>query len=134
MNLSLRHVAGRDVLVYKKDGQAMLVGEKLRPRSLPRYLDDYVGEYEFVNPHNGPMPQDLRVVREGDLLVGEFTFAERPGFLFRTAFLPAPTEGELIMAGIGSGKGETLRLAKVEGVEHMHFSGFDLKKKPALGR
>jgi CubicO group peptidase (beta-lactamase class C family) len=134
MNLSLRHVDGRDVLVYKKDGQAMLVGEKLRPRPLPKYLDDYVGEYEFVNPHDGPMPRDLRVVREGDLLVGEFTFAEKPGFLFRTAFLPTPAAGELIMAGIGSGKGETLRLAKVEGVEHMYFSGFDLKKKAAPGR
>jgi hypothetical protein len=54
-----------------------------------------------------------------------------PKFLFRTAFLPAPAKGELIMAGIGSGKGETLRVAKVGDDAHIYFSGFDLKKKAA---
>ncbi|HLY96027.1 MAG TPA: hypothetical protein VKO66_02355, partial [Sideroxyarcus sp.] len=61
---------------------------------------------------------------------GEFNSSLMPKFLFRTAFLPAPARGELIMAGIGSGKGETLRLAKVGGEVHIYFSGFDLKKRP----
>ncbi len=133
MNLSLHRIGGREVLAYKKDGQAMLVGEKLHPQPLPDYLNEYVGEYEFVNPHDGPMPENLRVVREGNLLIGEFNSSLMPGFLFRTAFLPAPGKGELIMAGIGSGKGETLRVARVDGVPHMYFSGFDLKKK-AVGQ
>jgi CubicO group peptidase (beta-lactamase class C family) len=131
MNLSLHRIAGREVLAYSKDGKAMLVGEKLHPQPLPEYLNDYVGEYEFVNPHDGPMPENLRVVREGDLLIGEFNSSLMPKFLFRTAFLSAPAKGELIMAGIGSGKGETLRVAKVDGVAHMYFSGFDLQKKAA---
>lgn len=129
MQLSLHRIDGREVLAYRKDGQAMLVGEKLHPQPLPEYLDDYVGEYEFANPHDGPLPENVRVVREGDLLVGEFNSSLMPGFLFRTAFLPAPTQGELIMAGIGSGKGETLRVAKVDGVAHIYFSGFDLKMR-----
>ncbi len=129
MSLSLHRIGGREVLAYSKDGQAMLIGEKLHPQPLPAYLDDYVGEYEFVNPHDGPMPENVRVVRDGDLLIGEFTFAGKPGFVFRTAFLPA-APGELIMAGIGSGKGETLRVAKVDGEAHIYFSGFDLKKRP----
>ncbi len=130
MNLSLHRIDGREVLAYKKDGQAMLIGEKLHPQPLPEYLNDYVGDYDIVNPHDGPMPENIRVVREGDLLVGEFNSSIMPGFLFRTAFLPAPAQGELIMAGVGSGKGETLRVAKVGGEAHMYFSGFDLKKKP----
>jgi CubicO group peptidase (beta-lactamase class C family) len=129
MKLSLRRVVGREVLVYEKNGHAMLVGEKLHPQPLPDYLNDYVGEYEFVNPHDGPMPEHVRVVRDGDLLVGEFDSSLMPGFLFRTAFLPAPEKGELIMAGVGSGKGETARVAKVDGVPHMYFSGFDLKMR-----
>ena len=131
MNLSLRRVAGREVMAYSKDGQSMLVGEKLHPQPLPEYLDDYVGDYDIVNPHDGPLPENIRVVREGDLLVGEFDSSIMPGFLFRTAFLPAAARGELIMAGVGSGKGETLRVAKVDGVAHMYFSGFDLKKRTA---
>lgn len=133
MKLSLRRVAGREVLVYEKDGRAMLVGEKLHPQPLPDYLNDYVGEYDFVNPHDGPMPENVRVVRDGDLLVGEFNTALMPGFLLRTAFLPAPAQGELIMAGVGSGKGETVRVAKVDGVPRMYFSGFELKMRTKEG-
>jgi CubicO group peptidase (beta-lactamase class C family) len=129
MKLSLRRVAGREVLVYEKEGKSMLVGEKLHPQPLPDYLDDYAGEYDFVNPHDGPLPENVRVVREGNLLVGEFNSSIMPGFLFRTAFLPAPVQGELIMAGIGSGKGETLRVDRVDGVPHIYFSGFELKMR-----
>lgn len=129
MLLSLRRVGGREVLVYEKDGHARLVGEKLYPQPLPQYLNDFVGEYDFINPHDGPMPENLRMVRDGELLVGEFESSLMPGFLFRTAFLPGPVEGELIMAGIGSGKGETVRVAKVNGAPHMYFSGFVLKQK-----
>jgi CubicO group peptidase (beta-lactamase class C family) len=129
VSLSLRHIGGREVLTYSKDGKTMLVGEKLHPQALPDYLDAYLGEYDIANPHDGPMPENIRMVREGNLLIGEFTSSTLPDFLFRTAFLPAPAQGELIMAGIGSGKGETLRLARVDGVEHVYFSGFDLKKR-----
>jgi hypothetical protein len=133
MKLSLRRIAGREVLVHGKEGKSMLVGEKLHPQPLPDYLNDYVGEYEFVNPHDGPMPQNVRVARDGDLLVGEFNTSLMPGFLLRTAFLPAPLRGELIMAGIGSGKGETVRVGKIDGVPRMYFSGFELKMRTNEG-
>ena len=129
MNLSLHRVDGRDVLAFKRHGQAMLVGEKLHPAPLPEYLNDYVGDYDIANKHDGPLPEHIRVLREGDLLIGEFTFAEKPGFVFRTAFLPV-AQNELVMAGVGSGKGETLRLSRIGDEVHMYFSGFDLKKRP----
>ncbi len=106
----------------------MLVGEKIHPTPLSPYLNDYVGEYDIVNKHDGPMPENMRIVREGDLLIGEFNSSIMPGFLFRTAFLPAgPTE--LVIAGIGPGKGETLHLKKIDGEEHVFYSGFDMRKK-----
>lgn len=132
MRLSLHRIDGRDVLALDQDGQTMLIGEKLYPQPLPEYLNDYVGAYDIVNKHDGPLPENIRMVREGDLLVGEFTFAEKPGFLFRTAFLPV-AQNEIVMGGIGSGKGETVRVAKVGGEEHLYYSGFDLKKKPVPG-
>jgi hypothetical protein len=130
MSLSLHRIDGRDVLALDREGQAMLIGEKLHLQPLPEYLNAYVGDYDIVNKHDGPMPENIRVVREGDLLVGEFTFAEKPGFLFRTAFLPV-AQNELVMGGIGSGKGETLRAARVGDEAHIYYSGFDLKKKSA---
>jgi hypothetical protein len=134
MTLSLHRIGGRDVLAYRKGGQDMLVGEKLHVPPLPEYLNDYVGEYEIVNKHDGPLPENIRLVREGNLLIGEFNSSLMPGFLFRTAFLPV-AQNELVMAGVGSGKGETVRVAKVGGEAHLYYSGFDLKKKPvANGR
>lgn len=133
INLSLHRIGGREVLTYEASGQTMLLGEKLHPMPLPDYLNDYVGEYDIVNPYDGPMPENIRVVREGDLLIGEFNSSVMPRIMFRsivlrTTFLPV-APNELIMAGLGSGKGETLHLAKVGGEAHIYFSGFDLRKK-----
>ncbi|MFZ2162048.1 MAG: serine hydrolase domain-containing protein [Sideroxyarcus sp.] len=130
MTLSLHHINGRDVLTYRKGGQDMLVGEKLHVQPLPDYLNDYVGEYDIANKHDGPMPENIRVVREGDLLIGEFNSSIMPGFLFRSAFLPV-AKNELVLGGVGSGKGETLRVSKVGDEAHLYYSGFDLKRKPA---
>jgi len=133
MTLLLHRIEGREILAYKKDGQAMLIGEKLHPQPLPGYLDEYLGAYEIVNPHDGPMPEHVRITREGDLLVGEFNSSLMPGFLFRTAFLPV-APNELVMAGVGSGKGETLHLSKINNEPHIFFSGFDLRKKSNLAK
>jgi len=62
------------------------------------------------------------------LLIGEFNSSIMPGFLFRSAFLPV-AKNELVLGGVGSGKGETLRVSKVGDEEHLYYSGFDLKKK-----
>jgi CubicO group peptidase (beta-lactamase class C family) len=128
MSLSLHRIGGREVLAYKKDGRSMLVGEKLNPQSLPEYLNDYVGEYDIANKCDGPLPENIRMIREGDMLIGEFRFSEKPGFVFHAVFFPTDVKGELIMAGIGSGKGETLRAKKIDGEAHLYFSGFDFKK------
>lgn len=128
LSLSLQHVDGHDVLALKKDGQFMLIGEKLHPSPFPSYLADYLGSYDVINKHDGPLPQNIRVYREDDMLMGEFTSVEKPGFVFRSAFHPV-AQNELMIKGLGSGKGETLHLSMVDGVPHIHFSGFDLKKK-----
>lgn len=128
INLSLHHVEGHDVLVYTKDGESRLVGEKLHPGLLPSYLNDYVGDYDIVNKDDGPLPTNIRIVRDGNVLIGEFNFEGKPGFLFRTAFLPV-APNQLVIAGIGSGKGETLHLKKINGVEHIFYSGFEMRKR-----
>jgi CubicO group peptidase (beta-lactamase class C family) len=130
INLSLHHIGGREVLAYTRNGESMLVGEKLHPVPLPAYLDDYVGAYDIVNKDDGPLPENIRIERDGNVLIGEFNFEGKPGFLFRTAFLPiAPNE--LVIAGVGSGKGETLHLQKINGEEHIFYAGFDMRKRPA---
>jgi hypothetical protein len=129
LSLSLHKIDGHDVLTLKHNEQAMLIGEKVVPVTIPQHMLEYVGEYEIINKHDGPMPESVRVQHEDGLLIGAFTFTEKPGFVFRVALKPV-ADDEVVMAGLGSGKGETLHLKKVGDEMHISFSGFELRKKP----
>ncbi len=130
LNLSMHRLDGHDVLALKHNEQAMLIGEKIVPATIPQHMLEYVGEYEIINKHDGPMPESVRVRHEDGLLIGAFTFSEKPGFEFRVALKPV-ADDEVVMAGLGSGKGETLHLKKVGDELHISFSGFELRKKPS---
>ncbi len=130
LNLSLHSIDGHDVLALKRNNESMLIGEKIPPVAVPQGLLDYVGEYEIANDYDGPLPQSVRMLYEDGLLIGAFTFAAKPGFVFRVALRPVAAD-ELVTEGLGSGRGETLHLKKLGAVPHIYYSGFDLRKKPA---
>lgn len=129
LNLSLHKIDGHDVLALKSNEQSMLIGEKIVPVAIPPRMLDFVGDYEIVNKHDGPLPESVRVLHEDGLLIGAFTFVEKPGFVFRVALKPV-ADDEVVMEGLGPGKGETLHLKKEGAESHIFFSGFDLRKKP----
>lgn len=129
LDLSLHKIDGHAVLALKSNGQSMLIGEKLAPVAIPQRMLDYVGEYEIINKHDGPLPETVRVLHEDGLLIGAFTFLQKTGFVFRVAFMPV-ADDEVVMAGMGPGKGETLHLKKLGDEFIISFSGFELRKKP----
>jgi hypothetical protein len=129
LNLSLHRIDGHDVLALKSNEQSMLIGEKIVPVAIPQHMMDYIGDYEIINKHDGPMPESVRVLYEDGLLITTFTFAEKPGFIFRVALKPVAYD-EVVMEGLGPGKGETLHLKKVDNELHISYSGFELRKKP----
>ena len=130
LTISLHKIEGHDVLALKNNNQTMLIGEKIEPVAIPPRLLDYVGEYEIINKYDGPLPQSVRILYEDGLIIGAFTFAEKPGFVFRVALKPVAAD-ELVTEGLGPGKGETLHLKKQGTEPHIYYSGFDLRKKPA---
>jgi hypothetical protein len=132
LNLSLHQIDGLDVLALKTNGHSILIGEKLIPEVIPQHLLDYVGNYEIINRHDGPMPQSVRILYEDGFLIGAITFAEKPGFVYRVALKPV-ADNELVLEGLGPGKGETLHLSKVGNELRFSFSGFELRKKPESG-
>ena len=128
VSLSLHSIDGHDVLALKSNGQSMLIGKKLTPVTIPEEMLEYVGDYEIINKHDGPMPDSVRMVHEDGLLIGSFTFPQKPGFVFRAALQPV-NDNEMLLAGLGPGKGETLRLTKNGNEARISFSGFELRKK-----
>lgn len=130
LNLSLHRIDGHDVLALKSNGHSMLIGEKLTPVVIPQRILDYVGEYEIINKHDGPMPQSVRIEYVDGFLIGAITFAEKPGFIYRVALDPV-ADDELVLEGLGPGKGETIHLNRIGDEMHFSFSGFELRKKSA---
>lgn len=127
LTLSLEKIQSHDVLTLKSNNQTILIGEKLKKVSIPRTFQELTGRYEIVNKHDGPMPDSVRIMYEDGYLMGAFTFPQKPGFVFRAAFIPV-AEDELIMAGLGSGKGETLHLKLVNNHINILYSGFRFQK------
>lgn len=128
MDISLKQVAGREVLVGSSNNRQMLLGEKLKPVPIPPSFHHYLGEYEFVEKVEGVMPNKIYITLEDNLLVGTVAFPEKPGMLFRAAFIPV-SDSEATLAGVGSGRGETLRLFQVGKERRLRFSGMEIRLK-----
>jgi hypothetical protein len=62
------------------------------------------------------------------LLIGEVRFPEKPELLLRVGFKTI-SDSEAITAGLGSGRGDTLRLIQENGEDRLAFSGLVLRKK-----
>lgn len=128
IRLSMAQVAERNVLVGHFGDDTMLVGERLTPGPVPRRLLDYVGDYEITGKALGIAPDRLSLRLEDGMLVGECSFSQLPGFVLRIGLTPI-SETEMLVSGLGTGKGETI-LAADNGTDRvLLFSGLELRQK-----
>lgn len=127
IRLAMTRIAGRDVLVGTMGNDTKLVGEKLQPPSARDVLMDYVGKYEVVSQDIGVTPTSLALHYEDGMFVAECAFAEVPNIVFRVGLDPI-SETEALISGLGSGRGETVRMFRDETGRHMVFSGLDMRK------
>jgi len=128
ISVAMKHIDGHDLLVGNLGSDIMLFGEKLQKPAKGSALIDYVGDYEIVNPwKGGPMPENLALRHKDGMFIVECSFAQMPGFVLRMAVDPISSH-EAVVAGLGPGRGETIRLETVNNEKHVLFSGLDLRK------
>ena len=127
IRLSTATINGRQILVGKLGGETQIFGEKLRPASIPDNFRKFVGNYEIIDKNDGPTPDKILLKEEYGQLVGELSFPEKPELILRIAFRPV-SDNEAVTAGLGSGRGDTLRLIKENGEDRLAFSGLLLRK------
>ena len=127
IRLSTATVNGRQIIVGKLGEETQIFGEKLRPAPIPDNFRKLIGKYEIINKNDGPTPDKILLKEEYGQLVGELSFPEKPELTLRIAFKPV-SENEAITAGLGSGRGDTLRVIKQDGEDRIAFSGLQLRK------
>ena len=128
IRLSTVTINERQVIVGKIGGESMVFGEKLNPTPIPDTFMKRLGHYEIINKVDGPAPDLIILKEEKGLLIGEVRFPEKPELLLRVGFKTI-SDSEAITAGLGSGRGDTLRLIQENGEDRLAFSGLVLRKK-----
>ncbi len=128
IRLSIVSVDGRQIIVGRIGGESLMFGEKLKPTSIPEKFLERIGQYEIIGKIDGPSPEHIALTEDNGLLVGEVRFAEKPDLLLRIGF-QAVSDNEAITAGLGSGRGDTLRLLEEDNEQRLGFSGYQLRKK-----
>lgn len=128
IHLSMANVDGRQIIVGRIGAESLIFGEKLKPTTIPERFWENLGHYEIVGKIDGPTPDKLLLREDNGLLVGEAHFPEVPDLLLRIAF-HAVSDNEVVTAGLGTGRGDTLRLIGAGDEAMLGFSGIQLRKK-----
>jgi hypothetical protein len=128
IQLSMVNVDGRQIIVGRIGSESMIFGEKLNPGGVPEGFMKSLGSYEIVSKMDGPMPDRLILREDNGLLIGEAHFPEVPDLLLRIAFTPVSAH-EVVTAGLGTSRGDTLRIIESGDSAILGFSGMQLRKK-----
>jgi hypothetical protein len=125
--LSRRLVAGHEILTVSDGEQEMLVGEKIAPVPIPAAWQQRVGQYEIVDSdEDALLIADLALREEDGLLIVEYTLPEFGKEKISMVVHPL-SDNEAILAGLGRGLGETVRVVSNNGVEQLVYAGYHLK-------
>ncbi len=128
IHLSMANVDGRQIIIGRIGAESLIFGEKLKPTTIPERFRKNLGNYEIISKIDGPAPDKLLLKEDNGLLVGEAHFPEIPDLLLRIAFR-AVSENEVVTAGLGTGRGDTLRLIGAGDKAMLGFSGIQMRKK-----
>lgn len=128
IHLSMANVDGRQIIIGRIGAESLIFGEKLKPTTIPERFRQNLGHYEITSKIDGPTPDKLLLREDNGLLVGEAHFPEIPDLLLRIAFR-AVSENEVVTAGLGTGRGDTLRLIGAGDEATLGFSGIQMRKK-----
>lgn len=129
VGLSRTRIADRELLVASTGSQRMVVGERIEPVPIPAPWLARRGEYQIVNGEGDyTRPDGLRLLTRDGFMAVEARVPNLDNLTLSLATI-ALNERELLIPGLGEGKGETIRVVDCGGRECITYSGYVFRKK-----
>jgi CubicO group peptidase (beta-lactamase class C family) len=128
--LSLRTIAGREVLVARTGEQELLIGEKIKPSFALPNPEQWTGRYEFLNRQaDDPFQGEVTVEAVRGFYLVHIKESKSFGPSVAMPLLPISAHEALVMGPL-NGLGETARYHVVDGQPRIEFSGYVLTRRP----
>jgi hypothetical protein len=127
MRFQTQTIDGREIIVAKKGGKQMVLGEKIPDEPVLEVWLRRVGKYELLNPdEHFPLTEPELKLREGQLCMS-YKLPRLSSSTIQVPLRPI-SDTEAIVLGLGRTRGETLRAITVDGAERLRYSGFEGRK------
>jgi CubicO group peptidase (beta-lactamase class C family) len=118
-----RQINGMDVLVADRQGEEILLGNKIESDPWESVWRKRLGSYRTINPDGDFSIQELQLSDESGVLCLHYRAPHLSQSLVRLPLQPV-SENEAVIQGFGRGRGETVQMVTVNGKPCLKFSGF----------
>lgn len=124
-SLSLKKISGHElILIHTQKDKKYIFGEKIKPVPISTAWKNRLGEYVIVNLNDDGITENA-VLREQDgILMLEYSIPNNIVIPIEPV-----SKNEAVILGMGWNKRETIRIIKLNGKEHIAYSGYLLQKK-----
>jgi CubicO group peptidase (beta-lactamase class C family) len=129
VGLSVRNVAGHDLLIARIGAQELRVGERIKPPANLGAWHKRLGEYEITNLGDDTKFIDrIRLIEERGFLIAQVNLTEAPAQTLRVVLQPLSDTEVLAMETLANG-GERVLVVTEDNKELLEFSGYLVRKK-----
>jgi CubicO group peptidase (beta-lactamase class C family) len=123
LRLRERQLNGMDVLVADRNGNEILLGNRVETDQWESIWRRRLGSYRTINPDGEFSIQDLKLSDQDGVLCLHYRAPHLSDNLIRVPLQPvSPTEA--VVQGFGRGGGETVQIVEVNGKQCLKFSGY----------
>ncbi len=127
LSISRATVADHEILkAHSLSSAEFLFGEKIKPVPVTSAWRNRVGEYEIANPGDDMVPDRIHLRYVDGLLLADYS--DLTWDRTETFVLLPVSDTEAVIAGLGQGMGETVRVIPAGTGEEFYYSGYVLRR------
>jgi CubicO group peptidase (beta-lactamase class C family) len=118
-----RKMNGMDVLVADRQGEEILLGNRIESDPWESVWRQRLGSYRTINPDDDFSIQDLQLSEQSGVLCLHYRAPHLSQSPVRLPLQPV-SENEAVIQGFGRGRGETVQVVTINGKQCLKFSGY----------